>query len=119
MNPGQDNYQAARDGNRVTVATGQSNIDVNQTLPFLMDHVTGRLLVDDSGGGGGTQVLNEVVSGSGTSWTLAHTPNSAGVALYANGQRLTPGGVDYTLTGANIVTVLSWSSGSVLADYQY
>lgn len=97
---------------------GQSNTDATQTLPFLMDAVTGRLLVS-SNGGGNTFVYNETVSGSGTSWTLANTP-IAGTALYANGQRLMPGiGNDYTISGTSITTALSWASGTVLADYQH
>lgn len=109
-------YDATRDGNRIPVAMGQSNIDATQTLPFLNDHVTGRLLVDATGAS--TAVFGEVVAGSGTSWTLAHTPTSLGIALYANGQRLTLT-VDYSLAGAALTTVLSWSAGTLLADYFY
>lgn len=69
-------------------------------------------------GGSGTQVDNEVVSGSGTAWTLAHTPTTNTLRLYANGQRLTPT-VDYSLVGAAITTILSWSAGTVIADYSY
>jgi len=115
--PSTNNYDALRDQNRIPVATGQSNIDASQSLPFLLDHVTGRVLVDATGSSG-TQVVNEVVSGSGTSWTLAHTPTTGTLALYANGQRLTPT-VDYSLSGANITTVLAWSAGTLLADYLY
>lgn len=112
-------YDALRDQNRIPVAMGQSNADATQTLPFLMDAVTGRLLVSSTGGGSNNFAYNEVVSGSGTSWTLAHTPVT-GIALYANGQRLTPGAVnDYTISGTAITTILSWASGSLLADYQY
>lgn len=115
--PSQDSYYALRDQNRIAVATGQSSTDSTQTLPFLINPVTGRVLVDNASVTG-TIVLNEVVSGSGTSWTLAHTPTSAGIALFANGQRLTPT-VDYSLSVASITTVLSWSAGTLLADYQY
>lgn len=66
----------------------------------------------------GTSVFGEVVAGSGTSWTLANTPTSGTVRLYTNGQRLTVT-VDYSLSGANITTVLSWSAGTMLADYNY
>lgn len=112
-------YDATRDGNRMTVAMGQSNTDVTQTLPFLINSITGRLLVDSTGGGGGnTFVYNEVVSGSGTTWTLANIPVTGNQAIYANGQRLTPT-VDYTISGAAVTTVDSWSAGTVLADYQH
>lgn len=69
-------------------------------------------------GSTGTSVYNEVVSGSGTTFTLAHTPILGTVRVYANGQRLTPT-VDYSITGAVITTVSSWSAGMITADYQY
>ena len=62
--------------------------------------------------------ISEVVGGSGTSWTLAHTPIAGTVALFANGQRLAPT-TDYTISGTGITTVLSWTTGTILADYQY
>lgn len=71
-----------------------------------------------SSGGGGNIVYNEVVAGSGTSWTLANTPINNSLQLFANGQRLTPT-VDYSITGSAITTVLPWAAGTLLADYQY
>lgn len=71
-----------------------------------------------SASGSTTAVWSEAVSGSGTSWTLAHTPATGTLRLYANGQRLTVT-VDYTLSGATITTLTSWVSGTVLADYSY
>jgi len=73
------------------------------------------------GGSSGTSttvIVNEVVDGSGTTWTLAHTPTTNTLALYANGQRLTPT-IDYSLSGAIITTVSSWVTGTILADYEY
>lgn len=72
-----------------------------------------------SGTSSGTNVYNEVVSGSGTAWTLTVVPTLGSVRLFANGQRLTPGGVDYTISGANITTIQSWSAGTILADYSH
>ncbi len=69
-------------------------------------------------GGSSNSVYNESVSGSGTSWTLAHTPDSGTLRVYVNGQRLIPT-TDYSLSGATITTVLSWDAGTLLADYQY
>lgn len=78
-------------------------------------YVTG--IIGTGGTGGGDNNVNEVVSGSGTSWTLANTPtDSTKVKLYVNGQRLTPT-VDYSITGTAITTVLSWASGTLIADY--
>ncbi len=71
-------------------------------------------------GGGFTDsnfIDNEVVAGSGTTYTLAKTPNVGSQHVYAIGQRLTPT-VDYTISGKIISTVLSWNAGDILADYR-
>lgn len=65
-----------------------------------------------------TFIDNEIVLGSGTSFTLAGTPVLNSEHVYGNGQRLTPGGVDYTISGTSITTVNSFSTGAVLADYR-
>jgi hypothetical protein len=63
-------------------------------------------------------IENEIVSGSGTSWSLANTPAAGSVALFAAGIRLTPGiGNDYTIVGTAITTVVSYPAKSLLADY--
>jgi hypothetical protein len=67
----------------------------------------------------GTAVYDEAVSGSGTSFTLAHTPVSGTLRLYGSGQRLTGGAVDYTLSVATITTINSYSAGQIRADYNY
>jgi hypothetical protein len=64
-----------------------------------------------------TFVDNEVVSGSGTSFTLANTPIAGSVKIYALGQRLIPTN-DYTISGTGITTINSWSSGDLQADYR-
>jgi len=75
---------------------------------------------DFTGTGGSTVnfVINEVVSGSGTSFTLANTPTTGTQEIYALGQRLTPT-TDYTISGKNITTIATWNAGDLLADYQY
>lgn len=66
-----------------------------------------------------TFVDNEIVSGSGTSWTLADTPILGSVQLYGNGQFLTPGvGNDYTISGTSITTANSFSSSTIVANYR-
>lgn len=77
-------------------------------------------MMHGAGGAGAssTSVYSEVVSGSGTSWTLAHAPSSGTLQLYGNGQRLTLT-VDFSITGAAITTVNSFSAGTIIADYQY
>lgn len=73
-----------------------------------------------SKGSSGTQVYNEIVSGSGTTFTLTNTPTVGTVVIYGNGQRLTPGaGNDYTISGATITTINSFPAGAILADYQH
>ncbi len=66
----------------------------------------------------GTSVYGEVVAGSGTSWTLTHTPDSNTLRLFANGQRLAVT-TDYTIVGVAITTISSWDAGTLLADYNW
>lgn len=69
------------------------------------------------GGGGGFTYSNEVVAGSGTSFTLSHSPSSpSGLLLFAGGSALIQG-VDYTILGTAITTVNSYSTGQVVAFY--
>ncbi len=110
---------APRDANQIPALLGTSSSD-GTTVTIYANPVTHRLLVDAGSSGGKTFIYNEVVSGSATTFTLANTPAAGLYAVYANGQRLTPGaGNDYTLSGAVITTSQSWSAGAVLADYQY
>lgn len=111
-------YDAIRDGNRITVAMGQSNTDPTQTLPFQINSVTGRVLVDSGGSSSLNFATNEVVAGSATTFTLAHTPTLGTQSIFGNGQLLTPT-TDYTIAGAVVTTVLSWSATQILANYQY
>ncbi len=103
--PASDNYQAIRDQNRVPVAQGQSNVDSSQTLPFLLDHVTGRLLVDSSGGSATiyAETPSGLINGSNTTYTTAHTMTTV-IAFAINGQFLHPTS-DYTFTGTTITFV--------------
>jgi hypothetical protein len=68
--------------------------------------------------GANTGVYNEVVSGTGTTFTLAHTPVSGTLRVYVRGQRILPTS-GYTLTGAIITTVDTLATGDVTADYEY
>jgi len=82
--------------------------------------ITAKMISDIGNAVLGTPVINEVVSGSGTAFTLAHTPVVGSVKLFGAGARLTPGaGNDYTISGATITTVNSYSAGQLLADYNY
>lgn len=62
-------------------------------------------------------VDNEIVSGSGTTFTLANIPVVGSVHLYAARNRLYPT-TDFSITGAIITTVNSWATGDLLADYR-
>lgn len=73
--------------------------------------------IPGGGSGGANIIFGEVVAGSSTTFTLAHTPVGT-ISLVANGQALTLT-VDYTIVGAVITTLSPWSAGTVLADYQY
>lgn len=96
-----------------------SNADGSTVVRLYADPVTHRLLVDLPSSTG-TFVTNEVVSGSGTTFTLAHTPIAGSQAVYGNGQRLTPGaGNDYQISGAVLTMANSYLAGQILADYRF
>jgi hypothetical protein len=60
------------------------------------------------------------VNGSNKTYTLANTPNPSGsLLLYVNGQLMTGGGEDYTLSGDTITMVTAPPGGSnLLAVYR-
>lgn len=110
-----------RDQNYVTSLLAASNADGITPVVLWADPVTHRLLVQSSGGGSSTFVNNEIVSGSGTSWTLAQTPLAGAQNIYAQGIRLYPGSdpnFGYSITGSAITTQQSYTTGDLIADYQ-
>ena len=107
------------DGNGFTLSgTGPYTVTFD-TAPAASPAPLQNFYNSGSGGGGGssTFVDNEVVSGSGTAYTLASTPLTGVEHIYALGQRLYPT-TDYSISGKNITTVSSWSAGNLIADYQ-
>jgi hypothetical protein len=55
------------------------------------------------------------VNGSNTAFTLANSPSpAASLQLFVNGQLMVSGGVDYTLSGANITMVTAPPTSSVI-----
>lgn len=87
---------------------------------------TGRVLSAVSGSTSGINFSdNETVAGTGTAWTLAHTPSPvASLELFAyiagfGGVLLRPGGVDYTLAGLAVTTVSAYAAGGLTAWYRY
>lgn len=61
---------------------------------------------------------NELVAGSGTTFTLAFTPKLGSVKLFATGTRITVAAGDFTISGKIITTTLSWLAGDIVADYR-
>ena len=66
-----------------------------------------------------TSVYEEIPSGSGTTFTLAHTPTANTLRLFRGGARQQLTG-DYTLVGDQITLSVALQNGEILlADYQY
>lgn len=75
--------------------------------------------ISSTGGTGGTAVDSEIPSGSGTSFTIAHTPVAGTLRVFRGGARQT-NTVDYTFTGTTITLINALATGEVLAvDYLY
>jgi hypothetical protein len=99
-----------------TTATNKNTVGKTYSLVL---GITAKMIADIQSALPGTFVENEIVSGSGTSWTLADAPASGSVKLWGSGVRLTPGvGNDYAISGATITTANSYPAGSLLADYR-
>jgi len=110
---------AERDANQIPCLLGTSST-TGEPVSIFADPTTHRLLVDSGGGSSTNFADNEVVSGSGTTFTLANTPTAGSQHVYASGIRLTPGiGNDYTISGAVLTLANSYSAGQILADYRY
>lgn len=99
-----------------TTATNKNTVGKTYSLVL---GITAKMISDIAALLLGTPVIDEQVSGSGTSWTLAHTPVAGTLRLYGAGQRLTGGGVDYTLSGTTITTNNSYTAGQIRGDYNY
>lgn len=62
--------------------------------------------------------FDEIPSGSGTAFTLAHTPIAGSVQLYRGGGRITVSNGDYTISGTGITLARTLALGETLtADY--
>jgi hypothetical protein len=104
---------------RAQEGTTAANHNTSAKTYSLVLGITAKMIADIQSALPGTFVENEIVSGSGTSWTLANTPVSGSVKLWAGGIRLTPGGGnDYTISGKNITTAASYAASALLADYR-
>jgi len=102
----------------VTIAGSASSID------FVGLGVTGTALGSDVtetiSGSPGTAVTGEAVSGSGTSFTLAHVPASNTLQLFRGGGGIFTAAGDYTIVGANITLTVALEAGeNLFANYSY
>jgi len=101
----------------IMMGGGGSNIrDIRAGTNVSVSKVNGIYTISSSSGTANF-IDNEVVSGSGTAFTLANTPVAGSVHVYLNGMRakLTE---DYTISGTGITTTLSWSAGDMICDYR-
>jgi len=112
-NNGKAVYQGAvinfKNGNNTTAVVSQNDLTGNVDVTF------------NSTASSGNNVYGEVPSGSGTGFTLAHTPVAGSVRLYRGGAYQQAGaGKDYVISGANITLAITLAAGEVLlADYSY
>jgi hypothetical protein len=104
---------ALRDQNRVPVALGQSNTDSTVVLPFLIDSVTGRLLVSGTGGSATiyTETPTGAIDGVNKVYTTAQTITTV-IGMWYNGEFIHP--AEYTPSGAGFTmgTALPVISGA-------
>ncbi len=113
-------YQFMRQGGPITLG-GLTDVDIVGILSGQSIRWDGKRFVPYTPSGGvNTVVYGEIVGGSGTSFTLAHTPVAGTLRLYGIGQRLTEGAPnDYTNVTTAITTANTWNTGDILADYEY
>lgn len=83
--------------------------------------INGVKTISSSGGSSTTKVRDEIPSGSGTAFTLAHTPVASTLQLFRGGARQQVGaGNDYTVSGTAITLAITLQSNEILlADYEY
>lgn len=91
-----------REQNRVAIAGGQSNTDSTVVLPFLIDSVTGRVLVDASGSTSTiySETPTGTIDGANVTFTTAHDITTV-YSFAINGQYIHPI-TDYTTSGVTI-----------------
>jgi hypothetical protein len=60
------------------------------------------------------------INGVNTTFTLGHTPSGTSLMLFKNGQKLEPGGADFSLSTATITMTAAPKTGDILtASYRY
>lgn len=73
--------EAPRDQNHVPTALFESSSTPGLTLPGRIDEITGRVLVDNSGGGSGTVTSVSVVTANGFAGTVATATTTPAITL--------------------------------------
>lgn len=104
------NYYLAAGSSSLSAILATSNV-ITSSKTFTFPNISGTFVLTTS------FVDNEVVSGSGTTYTLANTPVAGSQHVYAARQRLYPT-TDYSISGATITTIATWATGDLLADYR-
>ncbi len=91
---------------------GQSNVDSSQSLPFLLDHVTGRVLVSSAGGATiYTETPTGLINGVNKIYTTVNTITTV-IGMWYNGEFIHP--AEYVVSGAGFTmgTALPVISGA-------
>ena len=100
----------------VLLTLDANSIDFAGSVSGTVDN-NGNVKETFSGGGSPGTYVEEVVSGNGTSWTLAHTPVSI-LFVEARGQTIYPPAA-WSNTGTALTTTDSWTTGDILVGYYY
>jgi hypothetical protein len=87
---------------------------LDQRTQYLINTVSN--LKSAPAGSSGTPFY-ETASGSGTSFSITHSPITGSAKVFGRGQRLAP--ASYSVSGATITTVDTWSAGDITVDYNY
>lgn len=112
-----------RDGNRITVAGGQSSTSPTTVLPLTLDSITGRLLTNMTGAAG-TVTSVSVVTANGISGTVATATTTPAITLTlgaitpttVNGNTFTTGSSTYTGTAGQTYTFPTTSATIARTD---
>lgn len=102
--------EAPRDQNHVPAALGVSSSNALITLPFEVDPITGRLLVDMAGGGGGSVTSVSVVSANGFAGTVANPTTTPAITLQTT---LTNGQIPIS-NGTGFVSASTTGTGAIV-----
>ena len=99
-----DTHVALKDANSVSSAIFESSTSPGVILRGQIDQVTGRILVDNSGGGGGGTLtwydVSGTINGSNVTFTIPVSPASGIILVLA--RQIQMDTVDYSVSGSTI-----------------